>query len=82
MISHNPAKLSGQCNPAKFNGFSLSLNLVRQRNQRVMWLYAKDPFKVSYHPTKFGDHSHLGTGDTFSVFHVILKLWRHQQLLD
>ena len=32
-----------------------------------------EPFKLSHHPTKFGDHRHSSSGDMFLVCHMILQ---------
>ena len=37
----------------RYNGFSLSPDLARPRDQRAMWLYGWESIKVNYHPTKF-----------------------------
>ena len=42
------------------NGFSLSGDVARSRDQWSMWLYGWQPIKVSYHPAKF-DHRHSGS---------------------
>ena len=39
-------------------GFSLSCDLARWCDQRVIRLYVYEPIKVSYHPAKFGCHRH------------------------
>ena len=59
----------------KFNGFSLSRDLERPRDQRIIWLYRQKSIKVSYHPARFGGHSHSGSRDIFLVCHVIMTRW-------
>ena len=52
----------------RYNNFSLPLDLVRPRNEKVMWFYGLESFLVSHHSFivshKFGDHRHCGNGDT------------------
>ena len=52
----------------RYNNFSLPLDLVRPRNQKVMWFYGLESFMVSHHSFmvshKFGGHRHCGNGDT------------------
>ena len=39
-----------------------------------MWLYYWEPLKVIQHPTKYGHHSHFGSGDLIVlVCHLILE---------
>ena len=45
------------------NGFSLSRDISRSCDERVMWLYGWQPVKVSYRPAKFGGHRHCGSGN-------------------
>ena len=42
----------------RYNGFGLSRDLTRPRDQELM---------VSYHPTKFSNYRHCGSGDVFLV---------------
>ena len=54
-----------------------SCDLARPRDQNVIWLYRREPIKVSYHPAKFGGHRHCGSGDIMIlVCHVIKGLTR------
>ena len=52
----------------RYNNFSLPLDLVRPRNQKVMWFYGLESFMVSHHSFivshKFVGHRHCGNGDT------------------
>ena len=42
--------------------------------QRAILLYRLEPIEVSYHPAKFGGHSHCGSvGIIILVCHVILQ---------
>ena len=50
----------------------MSSGLTRSRDHGVIRLYGQEPIKVSYHPARFRDHRHSGSGDMFLVFHVIL----------
>ena len=50
--------------------FSMSRNLARKLDQSFMWLYGKDPIKVSYHPATFVGHKHSGVRDMFLVCQV------------
>ena len=44
------------------------------RDRSMMWLYGRNPLKVSHHPAKFCSHRHYGGADTMILFcHVILK---------
>ena len=53
--------------------FSLSRDLAKLHNQRVIWLYGQEPIKVSYHPAKSGSHR-LCVGDIMVlVCDIILK---------
>ena len=36
--------------------FSLSRDLARPRDQSIMWLYPREPFKVDHYPDTFGGH--------------------------
>lgn len=52
--------------------FSLSRDLLRICNQRVMQVYVCGLHIVYHHPAKFGVHSHYDNEDTMiSVCHVI-----------
>ena len=56
-----------------YNSFSLSRDLVRQRDERLVRLYGQQPVKVSYHPAQCGCHRHSGYGDIFLVCDVIVQ---------
>ena len=45
-----------------YNDFSLSRDLSRPRDQRVMWFFVGGSM-VSHDPAKFGGHRHCGSGD-------------------
>ena len=62
-----PSLIAIDTQTLRYNGFSLSRDLTRSRDQRVMWLYWQEPIKVSYHPAKFGGHWHSSSGDVFSL---------------
>ena len=54
---------------SRYNGFGLSRNPTRPREEDLM---------VSYHPAKFSDHWHCGSGNMFLVveeefFHVVSR---------
>ena len=54
--------------------FSLSRDLARQHDQRVMRLYGWEHLMVSNHPATFDDHGYCGIGDiAVLVCHVILQ---------
>ena len=47
---------------------------MKARDQRVMWLYRREPIKVGYRPAKIGDHKHFDSRDiVVLVFRVILQ---------
>ena len=46
-----------------YKAFSLSHDLERPRNQRVMWLYQWEPLMVRHYSAKFGGHRHWSSGD-------------------
>ena len=49
----------------------MSNDLIRQRDQRVIWLYGQDSIKVSYHyPAKFVCHRQCGSGNTTFVTRI------------
>ena len=56
----------------EYNNFSLFRDLLKLRDQSVIWLYLM-PFKVSHHPTKFGGHKPASASDDikFLICHVI-----------
>ena len=85
MVSHTPVKFGDDRNRGSgdvVNNFSLSRDLARPRNKRVMWLYGQEFIKVSYHPVRFDSHRDSGCGVMFLVYLVILAWWSHQDLLD
>ena len=52
--------------------FSLSRDLLRPRDQRIMQVYECEFHIVFYHPAKFGGHSHYDNGDIMIlVCHII-----------
>ena len=51
----------------RYSGFTLSHDLPRPRDQRVMWLYRQEATQVSYHHAKFDGHRHSGNGDVFNL---------------
>ena len=61
--------------PWGYNVFNLSGDLTKPHDLRAMWLYEKEPLKVSYLlPSMFGGYRHGGNRDTiFFVYHVISK---------
>ena len=47
--SHTPAKFGSDMHRGSWdNGFSVSHNLARPRDETVIWLYEQEPIKVSY----------------------------------
>ena len=54
----------------EINGFNLSCDLARTRDQKVMWLYGLEPLMAIHQPTKFGGHGHFR--DIVLVCHMIL----------
>ena len=56
------------------NGISLSSDLIRPRDQRVIGLYGQELIKVNYHLTRFDCHRHCGSKDIMIlVCKVILQ---------
>ena len=45
------------------NGFSLSRDFARPRDQKVIRLYRSVPIKVSCHPVKSGSYRQCSRGD-------------------
>ena len=51
---------------------SLSRDLIRPHDLRVIWLYGQKSIKVNYHPAKFGGYRLCVSGDIMIlVCHVI-----------
>ena len=62
-MSQKPARIGGHRHCGIGNSLSLSHDLARSLDQKVMQLYGQKPLKVSHHPTKFGDQRHCGSRD-------------------
>ena len=56
----------------RWNGFSMSCALSRPRNQRIMWLYRKDPIKLSHHPAKSDGHRNNITGNILALILLLI----------
>ena len=69
----------------RYNDFSLSHDLTRQRDQRLMWLYRQVPIKVADHPAKFGRPRHCGSGDMILACQISMRdqrvMWLFRQEL-
>ena len=56
-VSHHLVKFGGHWHCGSWdNGFSLSRDLARPCDQRIMWIYWEESIKVSYLSAKFGGH--------------------------
>ena len=64
----------------RYNGFSLSLHLVRTCDQRVMQLYRSESLKVSHHSVTSGCHRYCGSGDNSFSLSGDLK-WPRDQMV-
>ena len=74
IVCNHPARFGGHCYCGSGDDFSLSRDLSRLRDQKVMWLYRQEPIEVGYHPATFGGHKHSDNGDiVILVGHVILQ---------
>ena len=56
---------------SRYNGFGLSRNPTRPREEDLM---------VSYHPAKFSDHWHCGSGNMFLVVEEEYSTWSRVNL--
>ena len=64
---------SSQCKSPSYQvRWPLSRDLAKPHDQKFMWLYGKEPIKLSCHPAKFGGHNHSSGEDIkFLVCHLI-----------
>ena len=74
MVGYHLAKFSShKHSDSRDEVISLSRDLARPSNKRVMWLFGQELIKLSYHPTISGGHRLSGSEDImFLVCHMIL----------
>ena len=60
-VSYHPAKTGAHNYSGSWDVLSLSRDLTRPSDQRIMLLYELEPLILSHHPTKFGGRRHCGS---------------------
>ena len=77
LVSHHLVKFGGHWHGGSWdNGFSLSRDLARPSDQRIMWIYWEESIKVSYLSAKFGGHRSYENRDINSHINSYMNTYK------